>query len=143
MDLKPTIQLNEITNPIIFFDGVCNLCNTSVQFVIRHDKKKQFLFASLQSPIGQQLLKEHQLSSDHYDSFILYEQQKIYLASTGALKCARRLAAPWSWLYGLLIIPRFIRDAIYHFIARNRYRWFGKKEACWLPTPELKSRFLS
>lgn len=134
--------LSEINNPVIFFDGVCNLCNASVQFVIRHDKKKIFRFASLQSNMGRKMLEENNLATDQFSSFILYENKTIYYASTGALKCVRHLGFPWSWLYALIIVPRFLRDAVYSFIAKNRYRWFGKKEACWLPTPERRSLFL-
>lgn len=133
---------SQIKNPVIFFDGVCNLCNSSVQFIIRHDKKKIFRFASLQSSIGQQLLKENKLVEKYFDSFILFENQTIYTRSTGALKCVKKLSPPWSWLYIFIIVPRFIRDGIYSWIAKNRYRWFGKKEACWLPSRELRSLFL-
>ena len=136
------IDISHIKNPIIFFDGVCNLCNTSVQFIIRHDQKKLFRFASLQSGIGQQVLKENKLAEKHFDSFILYENGILYTRSTGALKSVKKLSAPWSWLYILIIVPRFIRDGVYSWIAKNRYRWFGKKEACWLPSPELKNLFL-
>ena len=135
-------DLEQVTAPVIFFDGVCNLCNASVQFIIRHDKKRIFRFASLQSAVGQYLLKENNLAEKHFDSFILYENQNIYTRSTGALKCANYLSPPWSWLYIFIWVPRFIRDGIYSWISKNRYRWFGKKEACWLPSPELKNLFL-
>ncbi|MEO7210467.1 MAG: DCC1-like thiol-disulfide oxidoreductase family protein [Chitinophagaceae bacterium] len=136
------IDISQVKNPVIFFDGVCNLCNASVQFMIRHDKKKLLRYASLQSAIGQHLLKENNLAEKHFDSFILFENQIIYTRSTGALKCAKYLSAPWSWLSIFMYVPRFIRDGVYSRIAKNRYKWFGKKEACWLPSPELKSLFL-
>ncbi|WP_153801211.1 thiol-disulfide oxidoreductase DCC family protein [Foetidibacter luteolus] len=128
--------------PVIIFDGVCNLCNSSVQFVIRHDKKKQFLFASLQSDYGQKVLKEHELPYTTFNSFLLLQNSKLYTKSSGALQVARQLDGGWPLLYGFIVIPKFIRDAVYSFIARNRYRWFGKQDTCWLPTPDLKARFL-
>ncbi|MBS1731015.1 MAG: thiol-disulfide oxidoreductase DCC family protein [Bacteroidetes bacterium] len=135
-------DINQIKHPIIFFDGVCNLCNASVQFVIRHDKRRQFRFASLQSKLGMQFLQDHHLPREDFDTFILYKNSKIYTKSSGALQCAKHLAAPWSWLYIFIIIPKFIRDFIYTLIAKNRYRWFGKKDSCWLPTLELRNLFL-
>ena len=130
-------------HPIILFDGICNLCNSAVQFVINHDPNEQFLFASLQSEFGQQLLKEQQLPSQQFDSFILLQNEKVYTRSTAALKVARQIKGAWKSLYIFIIIPKFIRDAVYNWIARNRYKWFGKKDACMIPTPQLKARFLS
>lgn len=130
-------------SPLILFDGVCNLCNGSVQFVIRHDKNGLFRFASLQSESGQQLLQKHQLPIANFSSFVLIDNGKVYTRSTAALKVARKLSGPIKMLYGFIIVPTFIRDAIYNFIARNRYKWFGKKESCMIPTPELKNRFLN
>ncbi len=129
-------------NNIILFDGVCNLCNSSVQFVIRHDKGATFKFASLQSEFGQKMLGEEQLPVDDLRSFILIEEGKSYIRSTAALRVARKLNGAWPLLYSFIIIPRFIRDAVYDLIARNRYKWFGKQEACWVPTPELRSRII-
>ncbi len=130
------------TSKIILFDGVCNLCNSSVQFILKRDKKKQFRFASLQGKFGQAFLKKHHLPSDNFNSFILLEDEKLYTRSTGALRMMKHLGSGWSLLYGFIIIPKFIRDAFYNLIANNRYKWFGKKDECWLPTPELKARFL-
>jgi predicted DCC family thiol-disulfide oxidoreductase YuxK len=127
--------------PVILFDGVCNLCNNSVQFVIKRDKENRFQFASLQSEFGQNLLSQYKLSSGDFDSFILLENDTLYTKSTGALKVLSQLHN-WRWARILLLVPKFIRDAVYSFIARNRYRWFGKREACWVPTPELKAKFL-
>jgi predicted DCC family thiol-disulfide oxidoreductase YuxK len=129
------------SRPIILFDGVCNLCSGSVQFILKRDTKKQFRFASLQSSAGQELLKKFNLPANTFNSFVLVEEEKIYTRSTAALKIARQLKG-WSWLSVLRFVPKFIRDAVYNLIARNRYRWFGKKDECWVPTPELKSRFL-
>jgi predicted DCC family thiol-disulfide oxidoreductase YuxK len=130
------------SKPIILFDGVCNLCNGAVQFVINHDPHGKFLFASLQSETGQQLLKQYQLPLTEFTSFILLQQNKIYTKSTAALQVAKQITGAWSCLYIFMIVPRFIRDSVYNWIAQNRYRWFGKKDACMIPTPELKERFL-
>lgn len=129
--------------PVIYFDGVCNLCSSSVQFVLKQDRKKVFRFASLQGEAGQKMLLANQLPPDHYNSFILDENGKIYTRSTGALRVMKLLGGAWSILYGFMIIPPFIRDGLYHFISNNRYKWFGKKQSCWLPKPEWNDRFLS
>ena len=131
------------TNPVILFDGVCNLCNGSVQFVIRHDANKIFRFASLQSNEAARLLKEFNFSETNWDSFILIENGKLFTRSTAALRVTRHLSAPYSLLYAAIIVPAFIRNWVYDVIARNRYRWFGKKSQCMMPTEELKSRFLN
>ncbi len=129
------------TNPVILFDGVCNLCNSSVLFVIQHDPKKQFRFASLQGDYGQQVLKQFQLPSNSLNSFILLKDNQIYTHSTGALKVAKQLSGAWPLLYAFIIVPPFIRNAVYQFIANNRYKWFGKKESCMVPSPALKALF--
>ena len=130
-----------INKPVILFDGVCNLCSGSVQFILKKDKKKRFLFASLQSEYGQKLLQQFNLPPDNFNSFILYQEGKIFSKSTGALKMFSLLNG-WGWVNVFWIVPKFIRDAVYNLIANNRYKWFGKKEECWLPTPELRARFL-
>ena len=127
--------------PVILFDGVCNLCSGSVQFILKRDKEKKFMFASLQSNYGQTLLKQLELPTDTFNSFILYDSGKIFTRSTAALKMFAQLKG-WRWVKILWIVPKFIRDAVYDLIAKNRYKWFGKKEECWLPTPDLKARFL-
>lgn len=129
--------------PIVLFDGVCNLCNGAVQFIIRHDKKNIFMFASLQSEVGRKILEQYNFSLDEFNSFILIENNKAYTRSTGALRVAKKLNGLWPLLYGFIIIPKFIRDSIYNWVAGNRYKWFGKKDACMIPTPELKTKFLS
>ncbi len=129
-------------HPVILFDGVCNLCNASVQFIIKHDKQKTFRFASLQSSFGEEILKQNNLPANLFNSFILFENNTIYSRSTAALLVAKRLSGFIKILYSFIIVPEFIRDAIYNFIAKNRYKWFGKKDACWLPAPELKNLFL-
>jgi predicted DCC family thiol-disulfide oxidoreductase YuxK len=130
------------SKPIILFDGICNLCDGAVQFVIKHDPEKKFLFASLQSEAGQRLLKQYKLSVENFNSFILIKDEKVYSKSTGALKVARQIKGVWSLLYIFIIIPAFIRDTVYTWIAKNRYKWFGKKETCMMVTPEFSARFL-
>ncbi|MBI1342173.1 MAG: DUF393 domain-containing protein [Terrimonas sp.] len=126
---------------IILFDGVCNLCSGSVQFVIKRDRDHIFRFASLQSGFGQHFLSTHGLSADTFNSFILYQDGKTYLRSTAAIKVFSKLKG-WKWTAVFLYVPSFIRNGIYNLIARNRYHWFGKKESCWLPTPALQEKFL-
>ncbi|MDB5201652.1 MAG: hypothetical protein JWQ27_1061 [Ferruginibacter sp.] len=128
--------------PLILFDGICNLCNGAVQFVIRHDGKALFQFAPLQSNAGQEILAKFSLSKQDFDSFVLLENNKAYKKSTAALKVARRLDGPVKMLYGFIIVPVFIRDAVYSWIAKNRYRWFGRKDSCMVPQPGIVSRFL-
>ena len=127
---------------VVLFDGVCNLCSSSVQFILKRDKKNQFLFGSLQGQYGQATLQKYQLPHDEFNSFMLIENDQLYTRSTGALRMLKHLGGAWSLLYAFIIVPRFIRDAVYNWIARNRYRWFGKKNECWLPRPEWKARFL-
>ncbi len=130
-------------NPIILFDGVCNLCNNAVQFVIKHDTLKKFVFASLQSQKGQALLQQYNLPLQSFNSFVLLQNEKVFLKSTAALNVAKQLNGAVKLLYGFIIVPAFIRNAVYNFIAKNRYKWFGKKESCMIPTPALQSRFLN
>ena len=130
-----------INKPVILFDGVCNLCSGSVQFILKRDKEKKFLFASLQSAYGQKLLQQFNLPADNFNSFILNQDGEIFIKSTGALKMFSQLKN-WGWVKIFWIIPKFLRDSVYNLIAKNRYKWFGKKEECWLPTPDLKARFL-
>lgn len=129
--------------PIVLFDGVCNLCNSAVQFIIRHDKKNIFMFTSLQSDTGQELLAQYDLPLNELNSFILIENNKAYTRSSGALRVIKKLKGLWPLLYGFIIVPKFIRDGVYNWVGRNRYKWFGKQDACMIPTPELKARFLN
>jgi predicted DCC family thiol-disulfide oxidoreductase YuxK len=126
---------------IILFDGVCNLCSGSVQFIIKRDPEAYFKFASLQSDFGQQQLQKFGLSQTSFHSIILIRGEKFYQRSDAALEIVRKLPGAWPVLYGFKILPRFLRDAVYNLIGSNRYKIFGKKDACWIPTPELKSRF--
>ena len=129
--------------PIVLFDGVCNLCNSAVQFIIRHDKKNTFMFTSLQSDTGKKLLAQYDLPLNELNSFILIENNKAYTRSSGALRVIKKLKGLWPLLYGFIIVPKFIRDGVYNWVGRNRYKWFGKQDACMIPTPELKARFLN
>lgn len=129
---------------IVLFDGVCNLCNGSVQFILDRDKTKRFQFASLQSERGQAILRERgvPVPAGDPDSILVVEGDRVYSHSTAALRIAKHLSFPWFLAYAAIIWPRFIRDAVYRFIARNRYRWFGRTDQCRIPTPELRARML-
>ena len=128
---------------IILFDGVCNLCNTSVQYVIKHDKNDVFRFVALQSELGQKIIKHLGISDRNIDSIVLYEPGRAYYYKSGAaLKIAKYLGGIFNYAFIFRIIPTGIRDIIYDYIAKNRYKWYGKKESCIIPTPELKAKFL-
>lgn len=129
--------------PLILFDGVCNLCTHSVQFVIQRDAKQQFRFASIQSDLGQKVLQQYGLSTTKINTVVLLNNNQIYTHSTAALHIAQHLGGLWQLASLALWVPAPLRDMVYTFVAQNRYRWFGKQESCWLPTPELKNRFLS
>jgi predicted DCC family thiol-disulfide oxidoreductase YuxK len=128
---------------ILFFDGVCNLCNGTVQWVLRHDTKKAVVFAALQSESAQLKLVPLGVDITALESLILLEDGVVYSHSDAVLHLARAIGAPWSWAFFLRIVPKFIRDGLYRFIAKNRYAWFGRQESCMMPTPELKKRFLT
>jgi predicted DCC family thiol-disulfide oxidoreductase YuxK len=127
---------------IVYFDGVCNLCQGTVQFLLKRNRKKNLLFASLQSQAGQEMLTHFGLPMENFTSFVFVENGTIHTRSTGALRVCRYLRRGWPLLYGFIIVPPFIRNGVYNWVAKNRYRWFGKKEICWVPTPDLKQRFL-
>lgn len=129
-------------HPIILFDGVCNLCNSSVLFIIKRDARSRFYFAALQSDFAKAHLNKFGVSFTEPQSVILIEEGKLFQKSSAALKIARNLNGLWPSVYVFILVPRFIRDFVYDVIARNRYRWFGKREACIIPTPELKVRFV-
>lgn len=129
--------------PIILFDGVCHLCDRAVQFILKRDLRQQFRFASLQSPAGQRLLDRFLPEGKDLTSIVLIADGVAYTKSDAALKIAENLRGPWPILRILRILPRGIRNRAYDFVARNRYRWFGKHSACLMPSPELRSRFLS
>ncbi|APS39616.1 MULTISPECIES: thiol-disulfide oxidoreductase DCC family protein [Salegentibacter] len=128
---------------IVLFDGVCNLCNSAVTFIIEHDKKDVFRFASLQSEMGRKLVEERGMDPEELDSIVLIDPGVAYYRkSTAALEISRELSGGYSLLKNFLFIPESLRDGIYNFVANNRYKWYGKKESCMIPTPELKSKFL-
>lgn len=129
-------------NKILLFDGVCNFCDGTVQFVLKHDKKGAFSFASLQSEAGQSLLRKHGLPLEDYDSFVYLDEGKVHTKSTAALRVLKELGGIYRALYLLIAVPKPIRDAGYMMIAKNRYRWFGKKDACTLPSKDVRKRFL-
>lgn len=128
-------------HPVILFDGVCNFCDVSVQFILERDPNEIFRFASLQSEAGQGLLKKYHVPED-VDSMILIESDKVYFKSSAALRISRHLQGTWKLLYILIIVPAPVRNVVYDIIARNRYKWFGKKESCMLPSPNVRKRFL-
>ena len=132
----------QLTHSIILFDGVCNLCNGAVNFVIKRDPGNVFKFAPLQEKQGALLLKTHAIDIQKLDSIVLIENGNVYTKSSAALRIARKMSNLWPLFFVLLIIPSFIRDGVYDFIAKNRYKWFGKKEQCIIPTPGLKEKFL-
>jgi predicted DCC family thiol-disulfide oxidoreductase YuxK len=127
---------------VVLFDGVCNLCNASVLFVIDRDPAGHFRFAPLQSGLAAELLRAHGGAPD-LDSIVLVEGGRLHTRSSAALRIARRLSGAWPLLYGFVVVPAPIRDRVYACVARNRYRWFGRTESCRLPTPELARRFLA
>jgi len=128
---------------IILFDGVCNLCNSSVVFVLQHEPGPVFRFASIQSETGKELLLSCGLSENYADAVILIENGNFYSGSTAALKIGQSLKFPWSWVATMgFVVPRFLRDWVYRQIAKHRYQWFGKRDVCMVPTKELKARFL-
>ncbi|MFD2907766.1 thiol-disulfide oxidoreductase DCC family protein [Flavobacterium ardleyense] len=128
---------------IILFDGVCNLCDTSVQYVIKHDKKDIFRFVALQSELGKKILQHIGINTFHTDSVVLYEPGvSYYYKSDAALQISKNLSGIVSVIGVFKILPSGFRDTIYDYVARNRYKWYGKKESCLLPTAELRSKFL-
>ncbi len=133
---------------IIFFDGVCNLCNSAVNFVIKHDGANQFKFASLQSKAAESMLSRFPLPLDKklevnaMGTIVLWSGKRYYTKSSAALTIAKDLSGAYPLLYAFMIIPKFLRDAVYDYISRNRYNWFGKREECMVPTAELRAKFL-
>ncbi|MEZ5345080.1 MAG: thiol-disulfide oxidoreductase DCC family protein [Pyrinomonadaceae bacterium] len=129
-------------NAIVLFDGVCNFCNDSVNFIIERDSKKYFRFAPLQSEIAEDLLEKYSIDKADTDSVIVIENDRAFTHSTAGLKIARKIDGAWKIFYILIIVPKFLRDACYKLFAKYRYRLFGKKDACMMPTPEIRERFL-
>ncbi len=129
-------------NDVILFDGVCNLCNDAITFIIKRDRKNHYRFAALQSDIGALYLKKHSINPDEIDSIVLIRGEYAYTEASAALRIAQKMSGLWPLFYVFIIIPKFISNAIYEYIARNRYKWFGKKESCMIPTPALRDKFL-
>jgi predicted DCC family thiol-disulfide oxidoreductase YuxK len=127
---------------VIVFDGVCNLCNAGIDFIIRRDRAARFTFASSQSSAGQELLIRAGLDPIDADTIVLFDEGEVWLRSSAVLRIARQLGRPWRWAYHLRLIPRFLRDPVYGLVAATRYRVFGKRETCRLPTAAERSRFL-
>jgi predicted DCC family thiol-disulfide oxidoreductase YuxK len=140
--------MNELELPqdksIILFDGLCNLCESSVQFVIKHDTKDQFRFVSLQSELGQKILNHIGINPKNIDSIVLYQPGKAYYyKSNAAIQIARQLGGLFHFGTLFRIIPTGLRNMMYDYVAKNRYQWYGKKESCMIPSPELKAKFLA
>ena len=129
--------------PVILFDGICNFCNSAVNFTIKRNKKANICFAPMQTAAGEKLLQHYNLPADDMQSFIFIEKGIANKQSTAALKVCRHLRGLWPLCYGFIIVPKFIRDGIYNWIAKNRYKWFGVRQQCMIPTPEVKARFLN
>jgi predicted DCC family thiol-disulfide oxidoreductase YuxK len=129
-------------HPVVLFDGVCKFCNAGVNFLLDHDRRGRLRFAPLQSRAGQALLEKFRLPTTDFDTFVLVEGDRCWTRSTAALRLTAYLDAPWPALFPLLLVPPFLRDWAYDLVARHRYRWFGKLDACRVPTPEVRERFL-
>lgn len=138
----PLADVDLDAGPILLFDGVCNLCSGVVRFLAPRDPDGRLQFASLQSPVGRALLARFDRPTDEFDSLVLVEGDDHYVKSAAALRVARHLRAPWSWLAALRVVPRPVRDAVYDLVARSRYRVFGRKDRCMIPSPGLRERFL-
>ncbi len=137
-----TLSPDLLQGPILLFDGVCNLCQASVQFVLKRDARRAFRFASLQSPIGVELAARFAVDADCLSSVVLILDGNAYTRSTAALRTVKLLRTPWPAMGIFLIVPKFIRDAVYDFIGDRRYRWFGKMDVCWVPDDDIKQRFI-
>ncbi len=128
---------------VVFFDGMCNLCNSTVKFIIKRDSKNRFKFAALQSAYAQKALSDFRIDLLSPNSFVLLQNGKIYQKSTAALKVAKQLSGLWFLLYVFIFVPRVVRDFVYGFIAQNRYKWFGKTAHFWVPGSDLQNKFLA
>jgi predicted DCC family thiol-disulfide oxidoreductase YuxK len=128
--------------PVILFDGVCNLCNSTVLFIIKNDKSSRFAFASLQSTFGQSILAKYELPLSDLNTVLFLNEDQLFTKSNAALEIAKWLDGGWPVLYIFKVIPSGVRNLVYDWVARNRYRWFGKRDVCMIPTPDLKARFI-
>jgi predicted DCC family thiol-disulfide oxidoreductase YuxK len=128
--------------PVILFDGVCNFCNNVINFVIKRDKAAEIQYAPLQSAKGQLFAKQYNFSAEELKTFVFIEDGKMYTKSTAALRVCRYLGTLWPAMMAFMIVPKFIRNAVYDLVAKNRYKWFGKKDTCMIPTPDVRNRFI-
>ncbi|WP_226010612.1 thiol-disulfide oxidoreductase DCC family protein [Halomicrobium salinisoli] len=140
-DRDPAAVVDDVDRPVLLFDGVCNLCNALVRFVVRFDAEGRFLFAPLQSDVGREFLRRHGRPTEDFDTMVLVEDGECYEKSTAALRTFRYLDGPWPLLYPMSYLPVGLRDRVYDLVAENRYRIFGKKEECPVPEPEIRERF--
>jgi predicted DCC family thiol-disulfide oxidoreductase YuxK len=142
--MDPTRQqmTDETAPPVVLFDGVCNLCNGTVNFIIDRDRARHFRFAALQSDAAKPFLECCDLATDFLAGIVLYENGRCFTRSTAALRILRRLGGPWRLLYGLVVVPRPLRDTVYEWVMRRRYEWFGRAATCRVPTPDVEDRFL-
>ena len=131
-----------VYQPLVLFDGVCNLCNSSVQYVIKHDRYNKFKFASLQSDAAKEILLQFNVNNSDLNSIILIDNNKIFKKSLAVLRLLKILGGVYTLLYIFIIIPKPLRDWVYDYIAKNRYKWYGKKDSCMIPTKELKNKFI-
>jgi len=134
--------MNATHSDIVIFDGTCNFCAGSVNFILRHEAQPDLLFAPLQSAAGARLLRQHAFDPDDARTFVLVSNGTAYTKSAASIRVAGHFRGAWKWLAALRVVPRPLRDRAYDVFARNRYRWFGRRETCMLPTPELRARFL-
>jgi predicted DCC family thiol-disulfide oxidoreductase YuxK len=137
------INWDAIKEPVVLFDGECNLCSRSVQFIIKHDAKKVFRFASLQSSFGKQIKEYFKIDDTQPETILLLKNNDIYKSSTAILHISKELNGTWKIFYAAIIIPKPIRNYIYNIISKNRYKWFGKKEQCWIPSEKAITLFYS
>ena len=142
MPLETAHEAPQLPDNLILFDGVCNLCSALVQFVIRHDRRAKFRFAAIQSEIGREIFQSHGLDPVDLQTFVFISDGKMLLRSDAAIEVVSHFGGAWSLLGIFRFLPRVLRDSIYSFIARNRYRWFGRNDVCMIPTAEIKERFI-
>ncbi|HET7463938.1 MAG TPA: thiol-disulfide oxidoreductase DCC family protein [Longimicrobium sp.] len=135
-------EIADVDGPLVLYDGQCGLCNRSVQLILRHDRRGVFRFAALQSEPGQALLARHGLPAEEMNTVVLVDGGRAFTRSRAALRIAGKMDAPWPVLRAFALVPGPLRDAVYDWVARHRYRWFGRTDACMLPPPEVRARFL-
>lgn len=140
--METATEMTRVDGPLVLYDGQCGLCNRSVQMILRHDRRGTFRFAALQSELGQALLRRHGLPAGAIDTVVLVDDGEAFTRSRAALRIAGKMDRPWPLMRAFGIVPRPLRDVVYDWVARNRYRWFGRTDACMLPPPEVRARFL-